>query len=114
VPRSPSTLRLLPPVRDDLAEIQAHNPDHAERVLRKINDWQEKIKWGRVPQEHLKYLTGSQKHNFYRERVGNSGYRVIYEISGDVMTAVAALPKGDDTYDLDELRGRVEEHQDEN
>jgi hypothetical protein len=32
---------------------------------------------------------------------------VIYEISDDVMTVVAVLPKGDDTYDLTELRGRL-------
>ena len=62
---------------------------------------------GRVPQNHLTYLTGSGAYNFYRERVGNSGYRVIYEISNDTMTVVAALPKGDDTYDLNEFQRRM-------
>jgi hypothetical protein len=41
--------------------------------------------------------------------VGNSGYRVIYEISADVMTVVAVLPKSDDTYDLSALAGRSSE-----
>lgn len=64
---------------------------------------------GRLPQEHLTYLTGSpQPYNFYRERVGNSGYRVIYEISTDVMVVVAVLPKGDDTYDLQALTRRLQ------
>lgn len=108
MPQAPSSLRILPIVlEDDLSSIQQHNPDHAARILRKIDDWREKIQWDRVPQEHLTYLTGSGEYNFYRERVGNSGYRVIYEISGDVMTVVAVLPKGDDTYDLTELQGRL-------
>jgi len=81
MPRAPSTLRFHPSVRDDLGNIKQHNPDHAKRILRKIDDWEEKIGWGRVPQDHLTYLTGSGSFNFYRERVGNSGYRVIYEIS---------------------------------
>lgn len=49
------------------------------------------------------------EYNFYRERVGNSGYRVVYEISDDVMTVVAVLPKSDDTYDLAELSRRSSE-----
>jgi len=81
MPQPPSTLAFLQSARDDLAAIQQHNPDHAERILRKINDWAEKIQWGRIPQQHLVYLTGSDRYNFYRERVGNAGYRVIYEIS---------------------------------
>jgi hypothetical protein len=32
---------------------------------------------------------------------------VIYEISDDTMTVVAILPKGDNTYDLDQLRDRL-------
>jgi mRNA interferase RelE/StbE len=107
VPRAPSQLDILQSARDDLASIKTHNPDHAERVLHKIADWQDKIGWGRVPQEHLTYLTGADTYNFYRERVGNSGYRIVYEISGDVMSVVAVVPKGDDTYDLDELRRRM-------
>jgi len=107
VPRAPSELHILPDARDDLAAIKQHNPDHAERILRKITDWENKISWGRVPQEHLTYLTGSGAYNFYRERVGNSGYRVIYEISGDEMTVVAVLPKSDDTYDLEAFARRV-------
>ncbi|ELZ96060.1 hypothetical protein C440_05702 [Haloferax mucosum ATCC BAA-1512] len=108
MPRAPSKLRFLPSARDDLTDIQTHNPDHAGRIFRKIADWKEKIGWGRVPQQRLTYLSGSGGYNFYRERVGNSGYRVIYEISGDSMTVVAVLPKGDHTYDLDEFRRRMD------
>lgn len=37
------------------------------------------------------------------------GVRVIYEISDDIMTVVAVLPKGDDTYNLAELKRRITE-----
>lgn len=94
-------------LEEDLAQIKQHNPDHAKRILEKIKDWVAKIQWGRVPQEHLRYLRGSGDYNFYRERVGNSGYRVVYEISGERMTAVAVFPKDDDAYDLDEYRQRI-------
>lgn len=108
MPRAPSELRFLASARDDLRSIQVHNPDHAERILRKIHDWREKVEWGRVPQEHLTYLAGSSgPYNFYRERVGNAGYRVVYEISGDVMFVVAVLPKDDAAYDLDDLTRRM-------
>lgn len=109
MPRAPSQFRIHPAVRDDLLQIQGHNPDHADRIRAKIEDWEDKIGWGRVPQDHLTYLTGSGSHNFYREWVGRSGYRVIYEISNDVMTVLAILPKGDDTYDLAELRRRMDQ-----
>ena len=100
MPRAPSELTVLQSALEDLRGIQSHNPDHAERILRKIHDWQEKMAWGRVPQEHLTYLTGSpDPYNFYRERVGNAGYRVGYEISGDAVTVVAVLPTDDTTYD---------------
>lgn len=33
---------------------------------------------------------------------------MIYEISDDVMTVVAVLPKGDHTYDLEEFRRRMD------
>lgn len=108
MPRPPSELTILRSARDDLAAIQQHNPDHAERILKKINDWSEKIQWGRTPQQHLEYLTGSDRYNFYRERVGNAGYRIVYEISGDEMVVVGIVPKGDDTYDLSEFRRRLE------
>ncbi|MGQ3330420.1 type II toxin-antitoxin system RelE family toxin [Halorubrum sp. FL23] len=108
MPRAPDKLRILDIViAEDLASIQAHNPDHAERILNKIHDWEDKIQWGRVPQEHLTYLTGSGQYNFYRERVGNSGYRVVYEISDGTMTAVAVFPKDDNAYNLDDFRGRM-------
>lgn len=108
MPRAPSTLRILPVVlEDDLAQIHDHNPDHAKRVLEKIRDWEEKIQWGRVPQDHLRYLRGSNSYNFYRERVGNSGYRIVYEISNDRMTVVAVFPKADNADDLDEYRRRI-------
>ena len=110
MPKAPSSLEFLPEAQADLEGIDEHNPDHAERVLEKIADWEEKIDWGRVPQKHLTYLTDSPaEYNFYRERVGNSGYRVIYEISEDVMTVVAVLPKSDDTYDLSALARRASE-----
>lgn len=110
MPRAPSSLEFLPEAQQDIAQIADHNPDHAQRVLDKIADWEEKIDWGRVPQQHLVYLTDSPPaYNFYRERVGNSGYRVIYEISADAMTVVAVLPKSDDTYDLSALARRSSE-----
>lgn len=110
MPRAPSELRIHPIViDDDLQQIASHNPDHAERIFRKIRDWEEKIQWGRVPQDHLTYLTGSGTYNFYRERVGNSGYRVVYDISADRMTAVAVFPKDDDAYDLDAYRRRMQQ-----
>ena len=94
-------------IDDDLAAIQAHNPDHAARILSKINDWEEKIQWGRVPQTHLTYLSGAAEYNYYRERVGNSGYRIVYEISDDLMTAVAVFPKDEGGYDLSTFRNRM-------
>ena len=109
MPRAPSELRFLSSARDDLRSIQDHNPDRAERILRKIYVWQEKIEWGRIPQEHLTYLTGTPAgYNFYRERIGNAGYRVVYEMSGDTMVVVAVLPKDDDAYDLDEYVRRLD------
>lgn len=87
MPRAPSALEFLPEAVEDLKRIKEHNADHAQRILDKIADWKDKIEWGRVPQEHLTYLTDSPpEYNFYRERVGNSGYRIIYEISDDVIT----------------------------
>ena len=108
MPRAPTTLRFLQSAQDDLATIKQHNPDHATRILEKINDWSEKVEWGRVPQQHLTYLTGSNRYSFYRERVGNAGYRIIYEISDDEMTVVGIVPKGKDTYDLAEFRRRMD------
>jgi hypothetical protein len=32
---------------------------------------------------------------------------VIYEISDDTMNVVATLPKGNDTYDIDQFRERL-------
>lgn len=107
MPRAPSTFRLHPAVYDDLESIAAHNPDHAERCVERIEDWERQIQWGRTPQERLTYLRGSGEYNFYRERVGNAGYRIVYEISDDAMTVVAVLPKGDRTYDLEEFARRM-------
>jgi len=50
MPRAPTELTVLQSAQEDLAEIKQHNPDHAARILTKINDWSEKIKWGRTPQ----------------------------------------------------------------
>jgi len=58
----------------------------------------------------LTYLSGSTSYNFYRQRIGNSRYRVVYEISDDLMTAVAVFPKDDDAYDLDDYRSRLDRH----
>ena len=66
------------------------------------------IQWGRVPQDHLTYLTGSSSHNFYREWVGRSEYRIVYEISNDVMTVVAVFKKDDDAYSLREYQRRID------
>lgn len=107
MPRAPSDFRIHPAVFDDLESIREHNPDHAERCFDKIDDWERQIQWGRVPQERLTYLRGSGQYNFYRERVGNAGYRIVYEISVDVMTVVAVLPKGERTYDMDEFARRM-------
>ncbi len=108
MPMSPSRLVFLPEAETDIANIAEHNPDHAERIVEKIADWEDKIEWGRVPQQHLTYLSDSpQDYNFYRERVGNSGYRVVYEISAAEMTVVAVLPKSEKTYDLDALGRRA-------
>lgn len=109
MPQSPSELRILPAAQDDLAVIQENNSEAAQRCLDRIRDWERKIQWDRVPQDHLTYLTGSGEYNFYRERVGNSAYRVVYEISGDRMTAVAVFPKDDNAYNLDEYDGRMDE-----
>ena len=107
--RAPSTLRFLPEALEDLESIKGHNPDHAERILKKIHEWESRIEWGRVPQERLTFLTGSPPpYSFYRERVGNSGYRVVYEISSDVMNVVAILPKSDQTYDLEAFERRMD------
>jgi len=108
VPRAPSDFRIHPAVTDDLEQIKQHNPDHAKRCYEAIEDWERQIQWGRVPQDRLTYLTGSGAHNFYRERIGKSAYRVVYEISNDLMTAVAVFPKDDNAYDLDEYRRRMD------
>lgn len=106
--RSPSKLRILPDAQDDIADIKQGDPDGGSRILNAIKDWERQIGWGRVPQDHLTYLTGSKSYNFYRQRVGKSDYRVVYEISGDLMTAVAVFPKDDNAYDLDEYRRRMD------
>ena len=59
MPQPPSNFRIHPAVFEDLEAIKQHNPDHAERCFDRIEDWERKIQWGRVPQNHLKYLTGS-------------------------------------------------------
>lgn len=108
MPTPPSEFRVHPQVSEDLTRIREHNPNHAERCLEAIEDWERQIQWDRVPQERMTYLVGSGPYNFYREWVGQSGYRIIYEISDDMMTALAVLPKGDDTYDLDKLQRRMD------
>lgn len=41
--------------------------------------------------------------------MGNSASRVVYEISDDVMTAVAVFPKDDHAYDIDDYDRRMGE-----
>lgn len=108
MPHAPSTYRIHPAVYGDIDRIKQHNVDHAERCFDRIDDWERKIQWGRVPQKHLKHLSAAGGYAFYREWVGQSGYRIIYEISGDIMTVVAVRPKGDGTYDLEEFRRRMD------
>ena len=106
--RAPSKLRILEDAQDDLADIKQGDSDGAQRCFDAIKDWERQIKWGRVPQDHLTYLTGSGSYNFYRQWVGRSKYRIVYEISNDLMTAVAVFPKDDNAYDLDEFRRRMD------
>jgi len=61
---------------------------------------------GPCPARTLDVSLGSTAYNFYRQRIGNSRYRVVYEISDDLMTAVAVFPKDDNAYDLDDYRSR--------
>jgi len=113
VPRAPSTLSWLPSAREDLESIHGHNSDHAQRCLDKISEWETWIELGtRVPQERLTYLTGVDDYNFYREWVGRDGYRIVFEIAGDVMTVVGIRPKDDDTYDLEEFVRRMDRDRD--
>lgn len=111
MPVAPSKLEFFDVAEGDLATIKRNNPSDAERIYKKIEDWEEFIRWGRVPQEQLEYLTDSPpEYNFYRQWVGKSGHRVIYEISGDTMLVVAILPKGDHTYDMNDLINRMGAH----
>lgn len=108
MPVAPDEFDFIPQAESDLADIQQRNSDDATRILKKIQQWEEWLQFGRVPQEHLTHLTDSPaEFNFYRQWVGNSGYRVIYEISDGTMTVVAILPKDDHTYDIDALVERL-------
>jgi mRNA interferase RelE/StbE len=98
----------LPAAQVDLNEISQTDKEGAERCLSCIKDWERQIQWGRVPQDQLAYLTGSHPYNFYREWVGQSDYRVVYEISNGLMTAVAVFPKDDNAYDIAEFGRRVD------
>lgn len=108
MPRAPSKLRYLRSAKSDIGDIKQKNPGDAERIFKKITEWEDKIGWGRAPQSHLTYLTGSGSYNFYREYVGKSGYRIIYEISNDVMTVVAVREKDVDTYNINKFSSRMD------
>lgn len=113
MPVPPSNFSWIPSAEDDLSSIRDHHHEHAQRCYNKATQWESWISLGaRTPQIQLEYLTDSKEYNFYREWVGRSGYRLIFEISDDWMTVVAVLPKDDDTYDLDELRGRMDRETD--
>ena len=111
MPVPPDTFEFLESAKSDLFSIADSDPEAGDRIRNKIEELREQaIVWDRVPQEHLTYLTDSPPgYNFYRQKIGTSGYRVIYEIDGDTMTVVAILPRTDRTYQLETLVDRVDD-----
>ena len=108
MPHPPDQFSFLTAAKQDLLDVADHDPEDAKRIRSKIAELKEQtLQWGRVPQEHLEYLTDSPTgYRFYRQKIGTRGYRVIYEISGDAMVVVAVLPRTDRTYDMDRLTRR--------
>lgn len=108
MPHPPDEFSFLTAAKADLFDVADHDPEDAKRIRSKIAELKEQtLQWGRVPQEHLEYLTDSPTgYRFYRQKIGTSGYRVIYEISGNEMVVVAVLPRTDRTYDMDRLAQR--------
>ena len=107
-PNTPSELKYLD---DAIEDINSLGPDEGSRVFNKIDDWGEKIKWGRSPRRKLTYLDGSPpEYNFYRQWVGRNKFRVIYEISGDRMLVVAVIRKDDHAYDMRDYVRRMKRY----
>jgi len=112
VPVPPDEFTFLEDAKGDLFEIAESDPEAGTRIRNKIEELREQtIQWGRVPQKELTYLTDTPpEHNFYRQKIGTSGFRVIYEIDAAEMLVVAVLPRTDRTYQLDQLTDRVDEY----
>lgn len=90
-------------------EIYRTNLDAGERIEETIDDWSRKIQWGRVPQTKLKAISGtSSKYNLYRQWIGRTGYRIVYEISNNEMVVVCIVPKDDHSYDIPRFVERVD------
>jgi mRNA interferase RelE/StbE len=110
VPVAPSELRWLPDAIDDLKNIYRKNFSDGERIEETIDDWARKIQWGRVPQTKLKAVSGAPSgYNLYRQWIGRTGYRVVYEISDDEMVVVCIVPKDDHSYEVPVFIKRVDQ-----
>lgn len=110
MPVAPDTFSFLSAAKDDLLDIADNDSEAGERIRNKIEELREQtITWGRVPQEHLTYLTDAPpEHNFYRQKIGTSGHRVIYRIDANEMLVVAVLPRTDRTYQMEQLVARAD------
>lgn len=97
------------PVKDDLNALQSHE---VERVKRKIDGIRTTCVLGpRDPRFHHDYtkLEGSSgKYTFYRKWVGNDGFRLVFEVSGERMVLVAVLEKDDRAYSPTEYAIRMD------
>jgi len=110
----PDEFQTLESAKDDLFSIAGSDRETGDRIRNKIEQWEQWLELGRVPQEHLTYLTDSpREYNFYRQKVGSSGHRIIYEISGDVMTIVAIVPRTDRTYQMETFVDRMDNETDQ-
>lgn len=113
MPVPPDDFVFLTAAKDDLFDIAESDPEAGERIRTKIEELRDQtIQWGRVPQEQLEYLSDTPpEYNFYRQKIGTSGFRVIYQIDANEMLVVAILPRTDRTYQLDQLTGRVDKYE---
>jgi mRNA interferase RelE/StbE len=115
VPAAPKEFNFLTAAKRDLFDIADGDAQAGQRIREKIEELQRQtIQWGRVPQDHLQYLTDSpSEYNFYRQKIGNSGFRVVYHIDSGEMIVVAVLPRTDRTYQLDTFVNRVDAYQED-
>lgn len=113
MPVPPEEFVFLSAAKGDLFDIAEGAPEAGSRIRDKIEELRDQtIKWGRVPQKELTYLTDAPPgYNLYRQKIGNSGFRVIYQIDADEMVVVAVLPRTDRTYQLDQLTDRVDDYE---